>query len=67
MEVTGGGYKINFRGVHRGGRLYAIGCGMRARWRIIAISAEVRRQHESGKHRLCAVLQQTAMPVPKTY
>ena len=67
MEVTTVEYKINFLAAFRGGELRATGRVTRAGKRIIVTTAEVVHVDAAGKQSLCAVMQQTIMPVPKTY
>ena len=67
MEVTTVEYKINFLGAHKSGVLHAIGRVTKAGRRIIVTSAEVMHHDDDGNTTLCAVMQQTLVPVPKTY
>ena len=67
MEVTTVEYKINFLASFNGGELRAIGRVLKAGKRIIVTSAEVMHVDANGKQSLCAVMQQTIAPVPKTY
>lgn len=67
MEVTTVEYKINFLAAFQGGELRATGRVTRAGRRIIVTSAEVVHHDASGKTTVCAVMQQTVMPVPTTY
>ena len=67
MEVTTVEYKINFLAAFRGGELRATGRVTRAGKRIIVTTAEVVHVDAAGKQSLCAVMQQTIMPVLKTY
>jgi len=67
MEVISVEYKINFLAAFQGGELRATGKVVRAGKRVIVATAEVIHQDASGKQSLCAVMQQTIMPVPKTY
>jgi len=66
-EVTTVEYKINFLAGFTGGELLATGRVVKAGKRIIVTSAEVVHHHENGKQTLCALMQQTVMPIPKTY
>lgn len=66
-EVTTVEYKINFLAAQRGGRLRATGRVVRAGRRIIVTSALVEHLSDDGKSTDCAVMQQTLVPVPKTY
>ena len=67
MEVTTVEYKINFLASFSGGELRAIGRVVKAGKRIIVTTAEVVHIDASGKQTICAVMQQTLVPVPKTY
>ena len=67
MEVTTVEYKINFLASFTGGELRAIGRVVKAGKRIIVTTAEVVHVDASGKRTACAVMQQTIVPVPKTY
>jgi uncharacterized protein (TIGR00369 family) len=67
MEVTTVEYKINFLAAFQGGELHATGRVTKAGKRIIVTSAEVVHVDEAGKATTCAVMQQTLVPVPKTY
>ncbi len=67
MEVVSVEYKINFLAACQGGELCATGRVVKAGTRIIVTSAEVIHVTADGKETLCATLQQTVMPVPKTY
>ena len=67
MEVTTVEYKINFLASFQGGELHATGRVLKAGKRIIVTTAEVVHIDESGKRSDCAVMQQTLVPVPKTY
>ena len=67
MEVTTVEYKINFLSAHQGGVLHAIGRVARAGRRIIVTTAEVVHVDAAGKRSDCALMQQTLVPVPKTY
>jgi uncharacterized protein (TIGR00369 family) len=66
-EVTTVEYKINFLAALRGGRLRATGRVMRAGKRIIVTSALVEHLDDAGKSTDCAIMQQTLVPVAKTY
>lgn len=66
-EVTTVEYKINFLAGFRGGELRAIGRVARAGKRIIVTTAEVLHLDAKGKQSACALMQQTVVPVPKTY
>jgi uncharacterized protein (TIGR00369 family) len=67
MEVTTVEYKINFLAAFQGGELQATGRVTKAGKRIIVTSAEVVHVASDGKRSTCAVMQQTLVPVPKTY
>jgi len=66
MEVTTVEYKINFLAAFQGGELHATGQVLKAGRRIIVTTAEVVHVQD-GRRSPCATLQQTLMPVPKTY
>ena len=57
MEVVTAEYKINFLGSYQGGGLRAIG-------RVVKPG---KRVGDDGKEGPCALMQQTLVPVPKTY
>lgn len=67
MEVVTAEYKINFLSSFQGGELRATGRVLKAGRRVIVTAAEVVHIDADGKTSACAVLQQTLMPVPKTY
>ncbi len=67
MEVTTVEYKINFLAAFQGGELQATGRVLRGGKRIIVTSAEVVHIAPDGRRSDCAVMQQTLVPVPKTY
>ena len=67
MEVTTVEFKINFIAAFQGGELRATGRVVKAGRRLIITTAEVIHLDADGKESLCAVMQQTLMPVPKTY
>jgi uncharacterized protein (TIGR00369 family) len=67
MEVTTVEYKINFLASLRGGTLHATGQVVRAGKRIIVTSATVVQLDDQGRRIDCAVMQQTLVPVAKTY
>ena len=66
-EVTTVEYKINFLASFTGGELRATGRVVKAGKRIIVTTAEVVHVDTSGKQTPCAVMQQTIVPVTKTY
>ena len=67
MEVTTVEYKINFLASFTGGELRATGRLVKAGKRIFVVTAEVVHVDANGKQTICAVMQQTLVPVPKTY
>mgnify|MGYP001011939709 CR=1 FL=1 len=67
MEVTTVEYKINFMAAFAGGELRATGRVLKAGRRIIVTTADVVHVDGHGKVTDCAVMQQTLVPVPKTY
>ena len=67
MEVTTVEYKINFLAAFQGGELRATGRVVKAGRRIIVTTAEVVHVDAAGRQSSCAVMQQTLVPVPKTY
>ncbi len=67
MEVTTVEYKINFLAAFQSGELHATGRVVRAGKRLIVTTAEVTHVAADGKRSDCAVMQQTLVPVPKTY
>ena len=67
MEVTSVEYKINFLAAFQGGELRATGHVVKAGRRVIVTTAEVIHLSADGKESVCAVMQQTLMPVPQTY
>lgn len=66
-EVTTVEYKINFMAAFRDGELRALGRVVKAGKRIIVTTAEVTHVSAGGKESTCALMQQTLVPVPKTY
>lgn len=66
-EVTTVEYKINFMAAFRNGELRATGRVVRAGKRIIVTTADVVHVDANGKESACALMQQTLVPVPKTY
>lgn len=66
-EVTTVEYKINFIGAFYNGSLHARGKVLKEGKRILVTSADVFHVDDTGKETLCAVLQQTLVPVKKTY
>ena len=67
MEVSTVEYKVNFLVAFQGGELRATGRVVKAGRRIIVTTAEVTHLAEDGRETACAVMQQTLVPVPKTY
>ena len=67
MEVVTVEYKINFLASFQGGEIRATGRVTKGGKRIIVTSAEVVHIDETGQRSDCAVMQQTLVPVPKTY
>jgi uncharacterized protein (TIGR00369 family) len=67
MEVTTVEYKINFLAAFQGGELQATGRVVRSGKRIIVTTAEVVHVGADGKRSDCSLMQQTLVPVPKTY
>ena len=67
MEVVTAEYKINFLGSYQGGALRAIGRVVKPGKRLIVCTAEVTHVDDNGKEGPCALMQQTLVPVPKTY
>ena len=67
MEVVTAEYKINFLGSYQGGALRAIGKVVKPGKRLIVCSAEVTHIADDGREGPCALMQQTLVPVPKTY
>lgn len=67
MEVVTAEYKINFFNSFQDGELRATGRVLKAGRRIIVTAAEVMHIDADGQERACAMLQQTLVPVPKTY
>ena len=66
-EVTTVEYKINFLGAFHNGALHARGRVLKEGKRIFVTGADVFHIDGNGKETLCAVLQQTLVPVKKTY
>ena len=67
MEVVSVEFKINFLAAFQGGELRATGHVVKAGRRVIVTTAEVVHVGTDGKESVCAVMQQTLMPVPQTY
>lgn len=66
-EVVTAEYKINLLSNHQGGALRATGRVVKSGRRLIVTSAEVEHEADDGRRTLCAVMQQTLVPVPKIY
>ncbi len=67
MEVTTVEYKINFLSSKQQGELLAVGKVVKGGKRIIVTTAEVFHIDANGQQTLCAVMQQTLVPVAQTY
>ena len=67
MEVTTVEYKINFLSAHQHGELRAVGKVIKSGKRIVVTTAEVFHHDAKGHKTMCAVMQQTLVPVAKTY
>jgi len=67
MEVSTVEYKVNFLAAFQGGELRATGRVVKAGRRIIVTTAEVTHLADDGRETACALMQQTLVPVPKTY
>ncbi|MES2978673.1 MAG: PaaI family thioesterase [Pseudomonadota bacterium] len=67
QEITSVEYKINFLAAFQGGELRATGRVLKGGKRIIVCSAEVVHVAADGKRTVCALMQQTLVPVAKTY
>ena len=66
-EVTTVEYKINFLAGFNDGELRAVGRLAKAGKRILVTTAEVTHIAPDGRQNACAVMQQTLVPVAKTY
>jgi len=66
-EIVTVEYKINFLASFQGGEIRATGRVVKGGKRIIVTTAEVVHIDDQGKQSACAVMQQTLVPVPKTY
>ncbi len=67
MEVTTVEYKVNFLNSFQGGELRATGRVLKAGRRVIVTTAELAHVDAQGRLSPCAVMQQTLVPVAKTY
>ena len=66
-EVMTAEYKINFLAAKSGGTLHATGTVVRAGKRLLVATAEVVHVADNGERTVCALMQQTLVPVPKQY
>lgn len=66
MEVTTVEYKINFVAAFQGGELKAVGKVVKEGKRLHVTTAEVFNISETGEEKLCAIMQQTLVPVKLT-
>ena len=67
MEVVTVEYTINFLASFQGGEIHATGRVIKNGKRIIVSAAELVHVDPQGRRSDCAVMQQTLVPVPKTY
>jgi uncharacterized protein (TIGR00369 family) len=67
MEVITVEYKINFLSSKQQGELRAVGKVVKGGKRIVVTTAEVFHLDAQGQQTLCAVMQQTLVPVAQTY
>jgi uncharacterized protein (TIGR00369 family) len=67
MEVVTVEYKINFLSGHQEGELRAVGKVVKGGKCIVVATAEVFHLDPKGKKTMCAVMQQTLVPVAQTY
>jgi uncharacterized protein (TIGR00369 family) len=67
MEITTVEFKINFLASFQQGELRAVGRVIRPGKRIIVTSAEVFHRADDGQEKTCCIMQQTLVPVPRTY
>lgn len=67
MEVTTVEYKINFLANFQDGELRALGRVLRAGKKVVVTSADVMHRSADGHENLCAIMQQTIMPVARRY
>ena len=67
MEVTTVEYKINFLSSKQQGELRAVGKVVKGGKRIIVTTAEVFHIDAQSQQTLCAVMQQTLVPVAQIY
>ena len=66
-EVVTVEYKVNFLASFQSGEIRAIGRVAKGGKRIVVTTAEVVHIDDSGKQSACALMQQTLVPVTKTY
>ena len=66
-EIVTVEYKINFINAAQGGELRATGVVLKAGKRVVTASAEVHHVDPGGQSQLCALMQQTLMPVAQNY
>ena len=66
-EVTTVEYKINFLASFQDGELRAVGRVIKAGKRLIVATTEVTHVAVDGQQTVCALMQQTIMPVTKIY
>jgi uncharacterized protein (TIGR00369 family) len=67
MEIVTAEYKINFLSSHQEGELRAVGKVVKGGKRIVVTTVEVFHIDAQGKQSMCAVMQQTLVPVPQNY
>lgn len=67
MEITTVEYKINFLSAFQDGELRAVGRVIKAGRRLVITAVEVFHLDAAGQENLCCVMQQTLVPMPKTY
>lgn len=67
QEVVTVEYKINFLASFQGGEIRATGRVTKGGKRIVVTTADVVHIDDSGKQSACALMQQTLVPVTKTY
>ena len=67
MEIVTAEYKINFLSGHQEGELRAVGKVVKGGKRIVVTTVEVFHIDAQGKQSMCAVMQQTLVPVPQNY
>ena len=67
MEIVTAEYKINFLSGHQEGELRAVGKVVKGGKRIVVTTVEVFHIDAQGKKSMCAVMQQTLVPVPQNY